>query len=106
MSYYAVLDNKKKSGGDVATNHGWVTFRRWIESLDAEMPQLRHLTAYGWSQQLSALAEDLAAALAERPKADNAEVARGLLAMLQDRDDAEVIVITDGVQESDHEQDV
>ncbi len=106
MSYYAVLDNKKKSGGDVATNHGWPTFRRWIESLDNEMPQLRHLTAYGWSQELPALADDLAAARAERPDADNAEVARGLLAMLQDRDDAEVIVITDGVQESDHEQDV
>lgn len=96
MSYYAELDNADKTGGDVATMQGWSVFCQWIESLDLDLPQLRQLASFGWSQNLDGLEADLKSAIDDGADADNADVANGLLAMLAAKADAEVICVTDG----------
>jgi len=96
MSYYAELDNKAKSGGDVASNNGWSMFAAWVEELDGELPQLRHLCEYGWCQNLPTLENDLKAALDSDPDESSKSIAEGLLKMLKSKADAEVIAITDG----------
>ena len=96
MSYYAELDNAKKTGGDVATNSGWSQFREWVEDLDIECVQLQHLAEHGWSQNLKQLESDIRGALDESPDSANADIAEGLLAILDGKADAEVLVVTDG----------
>jgi len=96
MSYSATLDNKLQTGGDVASNNGWNRFREWVESRNAEIPQLRHLVEFGWCQHLDILLTDLGVAVGEGVDADNLSVARGIGNMLLKKADAETIVISDG----------
>lgn len=96
MSFYAELDNAVKSGGDVATTHGWTQFAAAVDALEAEVAQLRHLAVYGWCQQLLTLEADLQTAIDEGLDADNDDVAKNLLEIVKARADAECIILTDG----------
>lgn len=105
MSYYAVLDNTEESGGDVASAAGWMEFAAWVDDLEADAPELRHLRTWGWSQELEPLMVDLNIALKEGgDDPDAIEVASGLLSMLEKRGDAETIIITDGAGVADDEK--
>ena len=104
MSYYAVLDDDAETSADVATVSGWCDFRRWVESIEGEYDQLRHLVEYGWSQELADLESQLAEAIkAGNPNADNGDVGQGLLKLVADRKNAQAIFVTDGcgVEEAD-----
>lgn len=96
MSFYAELDNAAKTGGDVATTHGWTQFAAAVDAIEAAVPQLRHLAAYGWCQQLPTLETDLQAAIDEGLDADNSDVAANLLEIVKARADAECMILTDG----------
>jgi len=94
MSLYAHFDNQ--DGGDVATNTGWRHFCAWVESLD-NAENLRHLTEYGWSQDIPVVTSELLDALGSgEPSSSVAATGEGLLGKLRDNADATVIVISDG----------
>lgn len=97
MSYYAVLDNEANSGGDVATNNGWAMFVGWVEDLEGELPALKQLCDDGYCDDLDGLESDLTTALDQQPDESSKSIGVGLLEMLKNKADAEVIVVTDGV---------
>lgn len=97
MSYQAILDDDESI--QVASNEGWYRFTDWVGTLDsAAYPELAHLAQYGWEQDLGDLAEQIEEALeASPPDDDVAGVARGLLEFLDAHEDAEALVVTQGV---------
>ena len=97
MSYYAVLDNEAETTGDVATNSGMKQFGDWVDDLEGKLTSLRHLVAYGWTGTLNELVTDLQDAIAQDPtNRDNVSIAKGMLKLLAERDDAQTFIITDG----------
>lgn len=104
MSYYAALDGRDV--GDVATNSGMHDFSEWVTELEGA-EALRYLTEYGESEDLEALETELAAALESAdPTPDQRSIGEGLLAILRNRGNATVLIISDGVGEGEGEAEV
>lgn len=101
MSVYYSLDGGEPN--DLASNTGHGDLCRWIDTLDADAPELAHLRHHGWSDDLAALEAELAAALlAQSPtSADTLRTARGLLSALRNRHEAEVLTINNGIVSSE-----
>lgn len=100
MGVVAYLDigERPTFAGDVATNRGWGDLCRWADGLDG-FSELADLCRHGWSEELPGLEGQLRAALgADPPEASVRQTAEGLLAILSDRKDAEVITIEDGTE--------
>jgi hypothetical protein len=84
----------------IATNEGWGDLTRWALALEpGAYPDLQHLAVYGWSQELDAVAQELADALAQQAPEDASVTgtAQGLLAILQGRGEAQAMVISNGI---------
>lgn len=102
MSYYAEIDDERKTGGDVATTKGWKDFADTIQAQEG-LNELKNLVVDGWSDELDELASDLKESLALLSDSDES-IAAGLLAILAKRDDeSAVIVISDGVGGDNHD---
>lgn len=98
MSLYAALDKggRPEMGPQVATNSGWSDFTAWARTL-TDVPALLQVADEGVSDDLAALTIDLTAALERgEPTPDQKSIGDGLLAVLREREDAEVLVITNG----------
>ena len=95
MSYEATID--ERSAGQVATNKGWRDFGRWVETLEGA-DELRHLTEYGWSNDMDTLEDELTTALHEvTPDEEVSATGHGILQILDTREPTEeVIVVGDG----------
>lgn len=93
MSRYAVLDSEVIE--QVASNRGWGDFIRWAGKLSGDYPDLKHLAAHGWDEDLGLVVKQLKSALSANPPDDDTrKVADDLLVLLQDRGDATVLTIT------------
>ncbi len=95
MSYEAILDSTPETAEQCATNSGMADFGRWVDDLSG-CEELKHLRHYGWSDDLDALHADLKDAIDIGGYESAVSIAKGLLAMLERRGDAKVIVISDG----------
>ncbi len=92
----------------VATVGGFAEFRDWAEKLKTDdYKQVRHLVAYGWSQELEDLGKQLQQALKDKePSDDVADIGRTILKALDNRtEDAESAILTDGMTEKDDPDD-
>jgi hypothetical protein len=101
MSQYTVVDDDLPA--EVASNTGWGQFTDWVNGLDVNgLEELHHLAAYGWSQDVKPLAEQLAKAIKEgNPSPDVTDVGETLLAQI--RDGGDVVTITNGMSADDDE---
>lgn len=102
MSVFYTLDGSVPSF--LASTTGWGDFTRWVDNLNADntdFPQLFVLGEYGWNQEVSALHDELASALADHAPTDDETktVASDLLEAVSGSDD--VICITDGMVSDD-----
>lgn len=95
MSYCGVLDDPAGTSADVATVSGWADFGLWVDGLEQPLPELRHLRAWGWADDLSQLEVDLAQAVREGGNAAQVGIADALLRLLDRRGNAETLVVTD-----------
>lgn len=98
MGLYLQID--ADDGEPLASLSGWGDFAEWVQGLPAaESGQLRHLCEYGWSQEVSALARELAEMLADHQpgEADVRKTAADLRGTLTKAKGAEVISVTDGL---------
>lgn len=101
MSYYLQIDLDDMR--QVASNHGYGDLIRWVQKLPQdEAPNLRHLVRYGWSGEIGKIASELSIAIKNHaPPGDVLSTAKGLLTLIDGREHAEVVSITDGVGPSD-----
>lgn len=99
MSIYYSLDGGEPN--ELASNSGYADVCHWIDSLSG-FPEIAHLRAHGWEQDLPKLEAQLKQALADSPppKPDVLSTATELLAAVVNRDDAEVITINNGIVSS------
>ena len=61
-SEHLLFDGRWRAPTTLASNTGWGDLCRWVDTLD-DAPELKHLTVYGWSQDLPAVAGNLRSAL-------------------------------------------
>ncbi len=94
MSTYYSLDGGEP--GQLASNVGWADVSHFVASLESA-PQLAHLCAYGWSQNLPVLHEDVRRALSGPIPSTVKNTLRGLLEALAERGDGEVMTINNGI---------
>ena len=95
MSVYVAFDGQ--TGPQIASNTGWGDAGRWIDGLDPQTyGELVHLHEHGWTQQLAALRDQVAAAMRGSPPDKTvAATMKELLDAIPDS--AEVATITDGL---------
>lgn len=92
MSYAVQVDLDEPA--EFASIRGLAEFRAWVEGLDA--PALRHLTEYGWSQEVPRMIAELR----KHGGSASTEVSSSIVALLTAlRADATVASITDGLGE-------
>ena len=104
MSYDLYFDNGE--GAQVASVKGWNDCVRWAETLDAgDFPEVRHLAAFGWSQELESLVAELNEAVRRfKPEESVRQTITGMLEMIAAHNDmAATIVISDGTGVEDAE---
>lgn len=77
----------------LASNTGWGAFSRWVQFLKGA-PALARLCAYGWSDDIEEMRDELEAALSLAEDPDVKSVGAALLNLLAG---AETAVITDGM---------
>lgn len=99
MSYFLQIGPTEVQ--PLATIRGWGDVCRWAEGLlTKEAGEIKHLCAYGWSQELEVLTEQLAACLKNTPP-DDADTRTTLVSMIKNiegRDeDSTVVTVTDGL---------
>lgn len=94
MSIYYSMDGGEPD--DLASNTGWGDLCRWVDALD-DAPELKHLTVYGWSQDLPAVAENLRSALSGNVEASVKSTAENLLGILRGCGHDEVMTINNGI---------
>lgn len=99
MSIYAVLDGDAEGGPQIATTVGWSDFADWSDDLSEDTyPEILHVVAYGWSQDLGDLQSQLESALKDDAPddSDTLDIANTLLGIVRDRGNAEVLTVTSG----------
>jgi hypothetical protein len=108
---FAVGDSDDPVDGDeVASNSGWGAFSEWAAGLPDDYPELGYLGEYGEifpADALGRLEADLVRALREKPgdpPRSVLHVAQQLLAAVKARPEgAEAMVVTDGTEGGDEE---
>src|SRR6185437_2743751 len=83
----------------VASNLGWSEFSEWVGTLDREeYPTLHHLVAFGFANDAGDLLDEIDEAVeASPPSEDVADIAEELADFLEGKDDAEIVVISNGM---------
>ena len=95
MSVTAKLESGPTA--EVSSNLGWRDFSRWVESLKGAS-DLKHLCEHGWDEDLDAVAKQLEEGLRDHPpRRDVKPIAEGLLGLLADRGDRDVLVVHSGI---------
>lgn len=86
---------------DLSTTTGWGDICRWAETLSAKhYAEIKHLTLYGWTEELMTLETQLTEALKhDAPDADDVnDTVKNLLSIVEERKSKEkVVVVSDGV---------
>jgi hypothetical protein len=104
MSIYANFENGTQQ--QLASNTGWSQFGEWVDARDAQHSiQLVQLWEHGISEELPALQSQLQDAIKRAPS-DNEDVmsvADGLLDFVKARGRADVLIISNGVQPDETE---
>lgn len=97
MSVYLEIDSD--DGLPLASNTGWGDVLRYAQALPSGLADtLKHLTAYGWGQDIAILLVELPAAMKQvPPRPDIADTLTNLLTLLKTKPTAVVIAATNGM---------
>jgi hypothetical protein len=93
---------------EFATNRGYGDFVRWVDGLPrVDFPLLWHLVDWGWVNEIDEFELEVEKAIEKRePEGSVAKTVAGLVAALSKRnDDAESVMISDGLIPDDSEPD-
>lgn len=103
MSYYLVVGGE--FCGQVASLSGWKDFRGWVEK--QKVPELKHLVAHGWSQDIPSVKKEIETALEKNPPSEDvADVASVVIDALDaGPQGSSSVVLTDGLAEKDDPDD-
>jgi hypothetical protein len=87
----------------VATTSGWGDFCDWVRETDVDdFPWLHSLVTFGFANDAAMLSDEIEGAIRKgKPSNDVKDVATGLLEFLGDHQDAEIIVISNGMTSDD-----
>lgn len=88
----------------VASNLGWSEFCDWVGTLEVEAhPALHELATFGYTNDAGELLDELddAVEASPPPSADVADVAEELADFLEGKEDAEIVVISNGMTAED-----
>lgn len=101
MSQY--ISDEHGNQGQVATNSGWSEFCEWVAKLDAvKFLEVRHLCEQGWEQDLDDLAVEVQEAIDDlEPSADIIDIGESIVGFLDDGEDRELVMITNGIDDED-----
>ncbi len=91
----------------VATTTGWSDFCDWIDELDVdESPWLHHLVTFGFANDAEMLFDEIETAIRNsKPSVDVKDVAAGFLEFLGEHQDAEIVIIGNGMTSDDGDDD-
>lgn len=83
----------------IASNQGWSDFCDWVQELSIDKyPSLHHLVAFGYDNDADDLANELDLALDEEDaEEDIVSTIEGMIDFLEQHDDAEIIIVGNGV---------
>lgn len=97
MSQYVSTEEEEMV--QVASNRGWSDFCDWGRSLAVEdAPSVHHLIEHGYDNDPDMLLEEIEAAIAAKAPADDVRsTAQGLIDFLHEHQDAEIILISNGM---------
>ena len=101
MSQYLEID--ADPGKQLASNTGWGDVIRYAATLPlGTADKLKHLTVYGWAQDINVLLRDIGAAIKQvPPRPDVADTLTNLLALLTAKPGAVVVAVTNGMTKDD-----
>lgn len=101
MSQY--LSTEAEEMVQVASNRGWSDLCEWVSGLSIDdHPSLHHLVKFGYDNDPGDLRDEVRAALESDPPADDiASTARGLADFADDHEDADIIIVSDGMTSDD-----
>jgi hypothetical protein len=86
----------------LASTAGWGDVSRWVEGLETDSPELRHLVEKGWADDPAQLESEIQAGMqADPPEDDVVTTLQGLLDLLAARGEETFIQIHGGMGSED-----
>ena len=108
MSYhlvYADPEGKPTDGDQLATGAGWLAWGDHVLTNQDQFPECAHLAQEGWADRLADM-EHEAELLTHEKDGNVAAVSANLLAAVRGRPaDTEAVLVTDGTEPGDDEED-
>jgi len=97
MSQY--LSTTEREMVQIASNMGWSEFCDWVDTTEIDdYPWMHNLVLHGFANDAESLADEIETAIEDAsPSKDVASVAEGIVEFARGHEDAEIIIVSNGM---------